>query len=135
MLHYIADTHMYTYLQSVGIFRASPFLWSLCVCAYYVLQNHSPSPLPLWSDISLPSSSGCPPVVTMATVLRLSVSTLGATRCPPGPAPLLCAVRGLRSHGPLRCKAPEKAAEAPKGVPYNRLSIGVPKEIWQNERR
>ncbi|XP_043220707.1 NAD(P) transhydrogenase, mitochondrial-like [Amphibalanus amphitrite] len=72
----------------------------------------------------------------MATVLRLSVSTLSVARSGPGPAPLLCAVRGLRSHGPLRCKPTEKAAaEAPKGVPYSRLSIGVPKEIWQNERR
>ena len=74
----------------------------------------------------------------MATVLRLTLSPLGAARrttsCPP--APLLCAVRGLRSHGPLRCKAAtEKVAEAPKGIPYNKLSIGVPKEIWQNERR
>ncbi|XP_037078898.1 NAD(P) transhydrogenase, mitochondrial-like [Pollicipes pollicipes] len=68
----------------------------------------------------------------MSTVLRLSVSTLGLGRRRPGAAQLVCAVRGLRSHGPLRCKAPEPA---PQGVPYGRLSIGVPKEIWKNERR
>lgn len=27
------------------------------------------------------------------------------------------------------------ALPPPKGVPYNKLSIGVPKESWKNERR
>lgn len=29
----------------------------------------------------------------------------------------------------------EKAAEPIKGIPYNKITIGVPKEIWMNERR
>lgn len=43
-------------------------------------------------------------------------------------------VRGLRTYArPLRKDA--KPAEPIKGIPYKNLSIGVPKEIWTNERR
>lgn len=39
--------------------------------------------------------------------------------------------------GQLRKEASQaKAAEvAPAGIPYSKLTIGVPKEIWKNERR
>lgn len=49
-------------------------------------------------------------------------------------SPLLCSVRGLRTYArPLRKDA--KPAEPIKGIPYKNLSIGVPKEVWTNERR
>lgn len=32
------------------------------------------------------------------------------------------------------CKEATKEAEV-KGIPYSKLTIGVPKEIWQNEKR
>lgn len=32
------------------------------------------------------------------------------------------------------CKQAAKDGEV-KGVPYSKLTIGVPKEIWQNEKR
>ena len=34
-----------------------------------------------------------------------------------------------------RLREAEKPAEPIKGIPYNKLTIGVPKEVWQNERR
>ncbi|XP_071455597.1 NAD(P) transhydrogenase, mitochondrial-like [Hetaerina americana] len=55
---------------------------------------------------------------------------------------LSCSVRRLTTHSSRLQKAadagskPLKAPEAQvKGTPYQRLAIGVPKEIWQNERR
>ena len=65
----------------------------------------------------------------MAGVLRVSVKIQG-----PVQSPLFCSVRGLRTYArPLRKDA--KPAEPIKGIPYKNLSIGVPKEIWTNERR
>ncbi len=45
--------------------------------------------------------------------------------------------RNLRTQSRLRAEAkPKPAAEpAPQGTPYSKLSIGVPKEVWQNEKR
>ncbi len=34
---------------------------------------------------------------------------------------------------PASAAAP--AGQAPKGIPYNKLTIGIPKEVWPNERR
>nr|CAH0111870.1 unnamed protein product [Daphnia galeata] len=65
----------------------------------------------------------------MASVLRISLNIQGQVQ-----SPLLCSVRGLRTYArPLRKDA--KPAEPIKGIPYKNLSIGVPKEIWSNERR
>ena len=65
----------------------------------------------------------------MAGVLRVTVSIQG-----PVQNPLFCSVRGLRTYArPLRKDA--KPAEPIKGIPYKNLTIGVPKEIWTNERR
>lgn len=65
----------------------------------------------------------------MAGVLRATVKLQA-----PVQSPLICSVRGLRTHArPLRKDA--KPAEPIKGIPYKNLSIGVPKEIWTNERR
>jgi hypothetical protein len=37
--------------------------------------------------------------------------------------------------GRLLQKQQELAAKDVPGIPYNKLSVGVPKEIWKNERR
>ncbi len=68
----------------------------------------------------------------MAGVLRATVNI--AT---PVQNPLFCSIRGLRTYArPLRKDAKDaKPAEPIKGIPYKNLSIGVPKEIWTNERR
>ncbi|KAK2721039.1 hypothetical protein QYM36_003353 [Artemia franciscana] len=50
-----------------------------------------------------------------------------------GVSPLVYSVRGLKTYRGLRKDA--KPSEPIKGIPYKNLSIGVPKEIWQNERR
>ena len=56
----------------------------------------------------------------------------GITR--PVHSSLVCSMRGLRINArPLRKDA--KPAEPIKGIPYKNLSIGIPKEIWTNERR
>lgn len=48
---------------------------------------------------------------------------------------LQCSVRGLQTRS-SRLDCSKKPAEAvPKGIPYNKISVGIPKEIWQNERR
>jgi hypothetical protein len=66
----------------------------------------------------------------MAGVLRVTICVQSATI----QSPLLCSVRGLRTYArPLRKDA--KPAEPIKGIPYKNLSIGVPKEVWTNERR
>ena len=66
----------------------------------------------------------------MAGVLRVTVCVQSATI----QSPLLCSVRGLRTYArPLRKDA--KPAEPIKGIPYKNLTIGVPKEVWTNERR
>ncbi|KAG8234668.1 hypothetical protein J437_LFUL006557 [Ladona fulva] len=56
--------------------------------------------------------------------------------------PLSCSIRRLTTSSRKHQKVAEaggkplKAPEPPvKGTPYQRLAIGVPKEIWQNERR
>ncbi|UYV60415.1 NNT [Cordylochernes scorpioides] len=41
-----------------------------------------------------------------------------------------CSIRRLYLSAVVRCKPAE-----PRGIPYSKLSIGVPKEIYQNERR
>ena len=65
----------------------------------------------------------------MAGVLRVSLNIQGQVQ-----SPLLCSVRGLRTYArPLRKDA--KPAEPIKGIPYKNLSVGVPKEVWNNERR
>ncbi|KAK4036198.1 NAD(P) transhydrogenase, mitochondrial [Daphnia magna] len=65
----------------------------------------------------------------MAGVLRVSLNIQGQVQ-----SPLFCSVRGLRTYArPLRKDA--KQAEPIKGIPYKNLTIGVPKEIWSNERR
>ncbi len=68
----------------------------------------------------------------MASVLRVSLNIQGQVQ-----SPLLCSIRGLRTYArPLRKDAKDaKPAEPIKGIPYKNLSIGVPKEIWSNERR
>ncbi|KAK7073719.1 hypothetical protein SK128_014375 [Halocaridina rubra] len=67
----------------------------------------------------------------MASLLRFSLSTLESTGSSRGR--LVCAVRGLRTHARF-CDA-AKPAEPIPGIPYKNITIGVPKEIWQNERR
>ncbi|XP_047481904.1 NAD(P) transhydrogenase, mitochondrial-like [Penaeus chinensis] len=67
----------------------------------------------------------------MASLLRISLSTLELSSSSRGK--LLCSVRGLRTHARL-CES-AKEAEPIKGIPYKNMTIGVPKEIWQNERR
>ena len=42
--------------------------------------------------------------------------------------------RSFRSGNRCLKDAP-KAEETPVGIPYSRLTLGVPKEIWQGERR
>lgn len=37
--------------------------------------------------------------------------------------------------GQLLQKQQESAAKPVPGIPYNKLSVGVPKEIWKNEKR
>ncbi|KAK4304877.1 hypothetical protein Pmani_023185 [Petrolisthes manimaculis] len=70
--------------------------------------------------------------VGMALALRLSLTSLdvGITS---GRGKLLSSVRGLRTHSRLLEAA--KPAEPIPGIPYKNITIGVPKEIWQNERR
>ncbi len=64
----------------------------------------------------------------MAGVLR-AINAHG-----PAQSQLVCSVRGLRTYArPLRKDA--KPAEPIKGIPYKNMTIGVPKEIWANERR
>ncbi|KAG1713981.1 NAD(P) transhydrogenase, mitochondrial [Nymphon striatum] len=41
--------------------------------------------------------------------------------------------KGFHTNRPSRCKANDIKEVA--GIPYNKLSIGVPKEIWKNEAR
>ncbi|XP_042213471.1 NAD(P) transhydrogenase, mitochondrial-like [Homarus americanus] len=68
----------------------------------------------------------------MASILRFSLTTLeGAAGS--GRRPLISAIRGLRTH--TRLREAVKPAEPIPGIPYKNLTIGVPKEIWQNERR
>lgn len=59
----------------------------------------------------------------MAGLLRVPISTLQ-------PANNTC--RGLRTSA-RRFK--DAAPQEIKGIPYNKLNIGVPKEIWTNEKR
>lgn len=44
-------------------------------------------------------------------------------------------VRAWRQYCSKDTNAAKPAAAAPKGIPYNKLSIGVPKEIYNKERR
>nr|XP_042900894.1 NAD(P) transhydrogenase, mitochondrial [Parasteatoda tepidariorum] len=47
-------------------------------------------------------------------------------------------VRGLNKSSVLQCQAKQKPpvkTEEIKGIPYSKLSVGVPKEVWKNERR
>lgn len=67
----------------------------------------------------------------MASLLRISLTTLESAGSSRGS--LRCALRGLRTHARL-CDA-AKPAEPIPGIPYKNITIGVPKEIWQNERR
>ncbi|KAG0729165.1 NAD(P) transhydrogenase, mitochondrial [Chionoecetes opilio] len=77
----------------------------------------------------------------MASLLRFSVTCVdaGSLGLAAGRSRLLTSVRGLRTHSRLgeAAKPGEavKPAEAIPGIPYKNLTIGVPKEIWQNERR
>uniref|UniRef100_T1JNF6 NAD(P) transhydrogenase, mitochondrial n=1 Tax=Strigamia maritima TaxID=126957 RepID=T1JNF6_STRMM len=58
---------------------------------------------------------------------------------------LFCSVRGLQNKAPrlnsvpkpaeLRVQGQERAQIVTHGIPYSKLTIGVPKEVWQNERR
>lgn len=48
---------------------------------------------------------------------------------------LLSSCRGLRLSSKKSNVQQKKVENAPAGIPYNKLSIGVPKEIWQNEKR
>jgi len=65
----------------------------------------------------------------MASLLRLSLGTLEGSVS----RSFACSVRGFRNHARLTCAA--KPAEAIPGIPYNNLTIGVPKEIFPGERR
>ncbi|XP_053630194.1 NAD(P) transhydrogenase, mitochondrial-like isoform X1 [Cherax quadricarinatus] len=67
----------------------------------------------------------------MASVLRFSLTTLEVAGS--GHRPLISSIRGLRTHARLHEAA--KPAEAIPGIPYKNMTIGVPKEIWQNEKR
>lgn len=67
----------------------------------------------------------------MASLLRFSLTTLESAGS--GRGPMVCALRGLRTHARL-CEA-AKPAEPIPGIPYKNITIGVPKEVWQNERR
>jgi len=60
----------------------------------------------------------------MAGVLRMKVGSL--------PQPLSCSIRGLRTSAR---RLQEAAKEEIRGIPYNKLNLGVPKEIWANEKR
>lgn len=61
----------------------------------------------------------------MAGVLRISFSTSL-------PSQLTCSVRGLRTSAR---RLQEAAKEEIVGIPYSKLSLGVPKESWLNEKR
>lgn len=71
----------------------------------------------------------------MASLLRFSVTCLdvGSLGAGAGRSHLLSSVRGLRTRPRLQDAA--KPAEPIPGIPYKNMTIGVPKEIWQNERR
>ncbi|XP_063137853.1 NAD(P) transhydrogenase, mitochondrial isoform X4 [Rattus norvegicus] len=56
-----------------------------------------------------------------------SVSNLGSCKVLPGKKDFL---RTFRTHQALWCKSPAKP-----GIPYKQLTVGVPKEIFQNEKR
>lgn len=55
------------------------------------------------------------------------LSNLGSSKVLPGKRDF---VRTLRTHQALWCKSPVKP-----GIPYKQLTVGVPKEIFQNEKR
>jgi len=61
------------------------------------------------------------------------VGVLRVNTLRPIQSPLICSLRGIRIYSRLHKDA--KSAEPIKGIPYKNLSIGVPKEIWKNERR
>lgn len=46
-------------------------------------------------------------------------------------------IKNFSTHKQLRKEASQvkTANDAPSGIPYSKLSIGVPKEVWKNERR
>lgn len=71
----------------------------------------------------------------MASLLRFSVTCLdaGSLGAGAGRSHLLSSIRGLRTRPRLQDAA--KPAEPIPGIPYKNITIGVPKEIWQNERR
>uniref|UniRef100_A0A8C9NUZ4 proton-translocating NAD(P)(+) transhydrogenase n=1 Tax=Spermophilus dauricus TaxID=99837 RepID=A0A8C9NUZ4_SPEDA len=54
-------------------------------------------------------------------------SNLGSYKVLPGKKDVL---RTFHTHQALWCKAPEKP-----GIPYKQLTVGVPKEVFQNEKR
>lgn len=43
--------------------------------------------------------------------------------------------RGLKTTGRQFCQKAEKELSQVKGIPYKNLTIGVPKELFPNERR
>ncbi|KAF7481206.1 Hypothetical predicted protein [Marmota monax] len=55
------------------------------------------------------------------------LSNLGSYKVLPGKKDVL---RTFHTHQALWCKAPEKP-----GIPYKQLTVGVPKEVFQNEKR
>lgn len=71
----------------------------------------------------------------MASLLRFSVTCLdaGSLGAGAGRSHLLSSVRGLRTRPRLQDAA--KPTEPIPGIPYKNMTIGVPKEIWKNERR
>lgn len=40
-----------------------------------------------------------------------------------------------KQQGVTKSAIPKDAPKPVPGIPYNKLSVGVPKEIWKNERR
>ena len=69
----------------------------------------------------------------MAGVLRISISSLSSSSSQfQMNSHVKCALRGFRT-SVRRCKEAQK--EEIRGIPYNKLTIGVPKESWQNEKR
>ncbi|GFS41373.1 NAD(P) transhydrogenase, mitochondrial [Nephila pilipes] len=72
-------------------------------------------------------------VFTMLLLLKTCSSLSEASLLAAYKGPWTLSVKGFRTSFPCRCKV---KPEAPvKGIPYNKLTIGVPKESWKNEKR
>ncbi|GFY75608.1 NAD(P) transhydrogenase, mitochondrial [Trichonephila inaurata madagascariensis] len=72
-------------------------------------------------------------VFTMLLLLKTCSSLSKASLLAACKGSWTLSVKGFRTSVPHRCKA---KPEVPiKGIPYSKLTIGVPKESWKNEKR